>query len=44
MHNSRALAFVSSLLLFATLAAPAHLTDRVTLSGATLSRAVLTDT
>ncbi len=41
MHNSRALAFISGLLLFAALAAAADLSGRVTVSGAPLAGAVV---
>ena len=41
MHNSRALAFISGLLLSAALAAAADLSGRVTVSGASLAGAVV---
>ena len=41
MHNSRALAFISSLLLSAVLARAADLSGRVTVSGAPLAGAVV---
>lgn len=41
MHNSRAWAFISGLLLSATLAAAADLSGRVTVSGAPLAGAVV---
>jgi redox-regulated HSP33 family molecular chaperone len=42
MHNSRALAFISGLLLSAMLAAAADLSGRVTVRGAPLAGAVIT--
>ena len=42
MHNSRALAFISGLLLFAALAVAADLSGRVTVRGEPLAGAVVT--